>query len=271
MNGKRDLRAALQPPEDLDTRGGRLRALLADAAWRRRVLIIVAIMTLLLVAGLAALVSLVSVLPIDLWATRELQEHPRELLFQTMYAISIFGYQPWAAATVVVGAVLVGIWLGWRTGAYLLALVIIQGLINAAIKLTIGRPRPIGSLVDVIVPEQGNSFPSGHVMFYTVFFGMLCFLAWIHLQRPWQRWPAVTMSASLVLLIGVSRMTLGSHWLSDVVAAYLLGLLLLALGIEGYATLIAPQIFALPPAVAAAETNTHGAGGTARPMPPKNS
>ena len=268
MNGEHELRAALQPPEDLDTRRGRLRALLADAAWRRRVLIILTIVTLLLVSGLAALVSLVSVLPIDLWATRELQEHPRELLFQTMYAISIFGYQPWAAVTVVAGALLVGIWLGWRTGAYLLALVIIQGLVNAAIKLLIGRPRPIGSLVDVIVPEQGNSFPSGHVMFYTVFFGMLCFLAWTHLQRPWQRWPAVIVSASLVVLIGVSRMTLGSHWLSDVIAAYLLGLLLLALGIEGYATLVAPQIFALPSAVAAGDSAL-GASGSVDPTPPK--
>ena len=102
------------------------------------------------------------------------------------------------------------------------------------IKLAIGRPRPLSSLVDVVAPVSGNSFPSGHVMFYTVFFGFLFFLAWARLPASLGRAAALTICGGLVLLIGPSRMYLGAHWLSDVIAAHLLGLIILTFGIEFY-------------------------------------
>lgn len=244
----------------------RLHTLLADNGKRRRVLLLLTLVNFLIVSGLALLVRSVAVLPIDLWATRELQEHPRAILFQTMYAISMFGYQPWAVITLLMGMLLVGVWLGWRSSGYIFALVVAQGLLNAAFKLIVGRPRPVSSLVDVLVPERGNSFPSGHVMFYTVFFGMLCFLVWAYVQRPWVRWSSAVIPTTLILLIGPSRMTLGSHWLSDVIAAYLLGLLCLAFGIEGYVTWVAPRLFA-------AQTSLNALGDeqqcvTTDPVPP---
>ncbi len=230
-------------PRQRRSRRARLRALLADPPRRRRALLLVAALTLLIVAVLAVLVVLYNVLSVDLWATRRLQGQ-RALLLRTMYGVSLFGYQPWAAVTVAVGTLGVGLWLGWRVGGYLLGLTVAQGLLNAALKLAIGRPRPVGSLVEVVVPEHGNSFPSGHVMFYTVFFGMLAFLFWTHLHRPRLRWSAVVPCLCLVLLVGSSRMLLGAHWLSDVLAAYLLGGTILAVGIEGYVTWLVPQTFA---------------------------
>ncbi|GAB4208144.1 MAG: hypothetical protein OHK0022_37300 [Roseiflexaceae bacterium] len=231
-------------PRQRRSRRARLRAFLADPSRRRRALLLLAGLTLLVVGGLAVLVRLFSVLSIDLWATRELQEYQRTLLLQTMYGVSLFGYQPWSVVTVAVGTLSIGLWLGWRVGGYLLALTVAQGLANVAIKLAVGRPRPVSSLVEVLVPERGNSFPSGHVMFYTVFFGMLAFLIWTHMHRPRLRWSAVIPCLCLVLLVGPSRMLLGSHWLSDVLAAYLLGVVILALGIEGYVSWLVPQTFA---------------------------
>ncbi|HEU4322792.1 MAG TPA: phosphatase PAP2 family protein, partial [Roseiflexaceae bacterium] len=230
-------------PHQRRSRRARLRAFLADPPRRRRALLVLAALTLLIVAVLAVLVSLFNVLSVDLWATRQLQERRLALLW-TMYGVSLFGYQPWAAVTVVAGTLGIGLWLGWRVGGYLLALTVAQGLVNAGLKLAVGRPRPVGSLVEVLVPEHGNSFPSGHVMFYTVFFGMLAFLIWTHMHWPRLRWSAVVPCLCLVLLVGSSRMLLGSHWLSDVLAAYLLGVAILAVGIEGYVTWLAPQTFA---------------------------
>lgn len=201
-------------------------------------LLLIGLLAFGIVAGLAALSRLYTVLPFDVWFTRELQENQWALIARFMYSVSIFGYQPWALIPLVTGVLLVSIAIGWRDGLYFLALTVVQGLINVGIKLAIGRPRPVSGVVDVFVPEQGNSFPSGHVMFYTVFFGMLLFFTLSHWPRSKLRNLSAALLAALIGLIGPSRIILGAHWLSDVIAAYLLGLIILACGIELYLTVI---------------------------------
>jgi len=218
----------------------RLRTLIYNDRHRHRLIVIGALLALLVVATLAVLARLYTVLPFDVWFTRELQGHQWALVAQGMYAVSFFGFTPWSAITVGVGTLATGLLLGWRDGLYLLLITIGQGLINALIKSTIGRPRPIDTLVEVFVPAQGYSFPSGHVMFYTVFFGFLVFLALIRMPATWLRWLLIAPLAALILLVGPSRIILGAHWLSDVIAAYLLSLVLLAAAIEGYLYALAP-------------------------------
>lgn len=219
----------------------RLQRLVRDDRRRQRLLFLASLVALTVVWVLAGLARLLTVLPLDVWFTRELQEHPRAFITQAMVVVSSFGYMPWLAITVVGATLLVGVLLGWKDGAYLLLLSTVQGIVNAGVKLAIGRPRPLDTLVDVFVPVHGNSFPSGHVMFYTVFFGFLFFLAWSRAPRSPLRWAALAICAGLVVLIGPSRIILGAHWLSDVIAAYLLGLVLLAFGIEFYLRYLAPQ------------------------------
>jgi membrane-associated phospholipid phosphatase len=218
-------------------RFARLRALVYDDRLRRRLILFMCLFALMCVAALAALVRLTPVLSIDIWVSREFQERP---LTRVMYIVSIFGYQPWATITAAVGVLLIGALFGVRDGLYLAAITIAQGLTNLAVKLLIGRPRPIDSLVEVVVAEHGNSFPSGHVMFYTVFFSFLAMLAWLRLPRSPIRWLVIGLMCVLVALVGPSRIVLGAHWLSDVIAAYLLGFMLLACAIEIYLTYLAP-------------------------------
>lgn len=164
------------PPSPSHGFSSRLVQFAHDHERRRRLLAFVCLIAFGIAIGLAALARLYTVIPLDVWFTRELQEHQWALVARVMYGISIFGYEPWAIITIAVGVLGVGIAIGWREGGYLLALTVVQGLVNLDIKLAIGRPRPVSGIVDVFVPEQGNSFPSGHVMFYTVLFGMLLFL-----------------------------------------------------------------------------------------------
>jgi membrane-associated phospholipid phosphatase len=221
-------------------RFARLRTLIADERRRRRLLLAGALIALLCVAGLTLLARAYEVLPFDVWFTQGAQSLQWSLVSQLMYAVSWVGYAPWSGVAVGVATLLVGLLLGWRDGLYLLAITAAQGLLNALIKRTIGRPRPLDSVVEVFVPEHGFSFPSGHVMFYSVFFGFLLFLALTRLPGGWLRWLIAVPLALLVLLVGPSRIILGSHWLSDVLAAYLLGFAILALAIEGYLRVLAP-------------------------------
>lgn len=218
-----------------------LRTLVYDKRRRHRVVLVGAVLTLLAVAGITLLARLYTVLPFDVWFTLELQSFQSTVVTQVMYAVSVVGYLPWSAVAVAVGALMVGLLLGWREGLYLLAITLAQGLVNALIKRAIGRPRPIDTLVDVFVPSPGFSFPSGHVMFYTVFFGFLLFLVLTRIPAaPLRRLLAVPL-AGIVLLVGPSRIILGAHWLSDVIAAYLLGLVILVVAIEGYLHVLAPS------------------------------
>jgi undecaprenyl-diphosphatase len=71
-------------------------------------------------------------------------------------------------------------------------------------------------------------------MFYTIFFGFLIFLVMKYTPRTTLRAIALLLLGGIILLVGPSRMYLGAHWLSDVVAGYLIGLVYLGWAIVIY-------------------------------------
>ena len=94
-------------------------------------------------------------------------------------------------------------------------------------KFAFQRPRPAFALLE----QAGHAFPSGHASISIAFYGFLCFAA---LQRcgTWQaRVNWVFAAVTLALIIGFSRLYLGVHYLSDVLAGYVVGGLGLLLGI----------------------------------------
>ncbi|MEW6729998.1 MAG: phosphatase PAP2 family protein [Acidobacteriota bacterium] len=114
--------------------------------------------------------------------------------------------------------------LRYRLEAYALVLSAGGGeFFNIAFKWLIGRPRPNMQLVNILVHETSRSFPSGHVMHYVNFYGMLFFFAYTLLRRSALRSLLIVTWGGLVLLVGLSRIYLGAHWPSDVAAAYLGG------------------------------------------------
>jgi undecaprenyl-diphosphatase len=68
-------------------------------------------------------------------------------------------------------------------------------------------------------------FPSGHALVSMVIYGLLAYLAWHHLGHPVLRWSAVGLLGALVFLIGLSRVYMGRHYPSDILAGWLLGAL----------------------------------------------
>lgn len=91
-------------------------------------------------------------------------------------------------------------------------------LLLAFLKLSFHRPRSLASLVTV----HGYSFPSGHAFFVMVMFGFIAYIAWTS-RRVLFRWLVSVFVFVIVVLVGISRIYLDAHWLSDVLAGYSLG------------------------------------------------
>lgn len=116
------------------------------------------------------------------------------------------------------------VWLlrsGQRRLALFLAVVSVGGsVISSTVKVVVGRPRPEWD--EPLATAFGKSFPSGHAMGSLVCFGALLVVFLPVVPRPWRR-AAVAATAVLVVAIGLSRMVLGVHFLSDVLGGYVLG------------------------------------------------
>lgn len=101
-------------------------------------------------------------------------------------------------------------------------------LMTVAGKELFGRDRPPRS--DAVPPyETSPSFPSGHTLNATVVVGVIAYLLIVRQSRRVTRVLTVTCAAVLALAVGLSRVYLGHHWLTDVLAAWLLALAWLAI------------------------------------------
>ncbi|KRE62349.1 phosphatase PAP2 family protein [Nostocoides sp. Soil756] len=96
----------------------------------------------------------------------------------------------------------------------------------------VGRARPPVALA---VPplESTPSFPSGHTLNATVLVGAAAYLLLVASTRAWQRTLVLVVAATFIVAMGLSRVYLGHHWLTDVVAGWLLGLGWLATVVTG--------------------------------------
>jgi membrane protein DedA with SNARE-associated domain/membrane-associated phospholipid phosphatase len=105
------------------------------------------------------------------------------------------------------------------------------GLLDGMLKQIFQRPRPTWDVP--ILVSRGFSFPSGHAMGSLVAYGMLAYLVWRGLEHTRARVALAGCTLVLVLLIGLSRMYLGVHYFSDVIAGYAAGTVWLAACITG--------------------------------------
>jgi membrane protein DedA with SNARE-associated domain/membrane-associated phospholipid phosphatase len=132
-------------------------------------------------------------------------------------------------------------WVGGEVSIALLSLVVLAGLLLSrrrrqaavftvamagtavlvvGIKHVVMRARP--GAADLLGPiDHGYSFPSGHTLFSTVFAAMVVWLLWPRLSA-WWRPVAAGVAVVFAVSVGASRVYLGYHWPTDVVASWLL-------------------------------------------------
>jgi membrane-associated phospholipid phosphatase len=202
--------------------------------WRARAFQAYLVLATAAFAGLLVLANMFSYFSIDLTITRAFQTINFPWFASVMWGVSFIGYSP--QMDVLIGAAsifLFVIGLRWEGVTTLVTAMGAAGL-GQLIKIIVHRPRPGADLVTVIDQLNSYSFPSGHVLTYTAFFGFLFFLGYTLLKPSILRTLLLTLLGGLVALIGISRIFVGDHWASDVTGAYLLGSLWLVLWIYLY-------------------------------------
>jgi membrane-associated phospholipid phosphatase len=201
---------------------------------RTKILIVLGVLQLLLFVLLAWWVSMRPYWHIDALVTRQFQSHEAFWVRDTMIFVSSLGNigHLLVGLTLLAGLIL---WLARRRLEALMVVVTFQISQNLypLMKYIVNRPRPTQARqVQVLQVAHGTSFPSGHVVTYVAFWGLLfVFGVFVLRGKRWSwlwRLPLLLVSALFIVLIGPSRIYVGDHWLTDVLGGYLFEGFLLA-------------------------------------------
>lgn len=160
--------------------------------------------------------------PGDRTITRNLQSQRHPWVRRFMIGISEFGFP---RIGIPLTFSIAGIFwvLRFRLEAIFVLLTASSNILNGIVKRLIKRPRPTKELVTVARVINEPSFPSGHVMHYMNLFGLVDYLLATNWRSGHLRNILLTICTSLIILIGPSRVYLGAHWPSDVMAGYIYG------------------------------------------------
>jgi len=97
---------------------------------------------------------------------------------------------------------------------------LIASLLNVAIKYIIRRPRPEISVID----EIGYSFPSAHAMLTMVVLGFVAYLVIKFVKNKWLKVGLTSLLGLVIFFVGLSRVILGVHFFTDVLAGWIIAI-----------------------------------------------
>ena len=209
--------------------------------------------------GLGALIRYSFLQAFDLRATLEIQRDKWPPLDPIMVGLTNVS-DPIVVPALGVASALALRHVGLPRAAKLVLCSLLSVPLNVLLKHFWDRARPDAAMVNVVVQTAGTSFPSGHTMGGVAFYGALAALAWIHLDPRRYRLPLVVLLILIPIGTGISRIYLGAHWLSDVVAGGALGLLVLI-------PLVRVYLRAIPADVADQDAVERGAPGLPNLLP----
>jgi membrane-associated phospholipid phosphatase len=170
--------------------------------------------------------------PFDLEVTRYVQGlHIWSWVIACLTFINVFNNGIPAAVELVLWFVILLLLRQFRYALFIgLGPAALDGL-NGLLGTIVARPRPSPHLIQVSMAEPTYSFPSGHMEHCIVYYGMLLYISFTPQLRQWRyHWlllPFQVFAALTILCVGFARIEAGSHWITDVLAGYLSGALLL--------------------------------------------
>ncbi|MDO8914612.1 MAG: phosphatase PAP2 family protein [Coriobacteriia bacterium] len=150
-------------------------------------------------------------------------------LMRVMWLATVSGDAAVMTVWTALAVVLLWAWGRRRQAVVLAVMMSVEPLLVSALKQAFSRPRP--PLADMLVaPPSGLSFPSGHATAALLFYGLLALFALLGDASGRRKASMVAGALGAAFLVGVSRVYLGVHFPSDVVAGWLVAGVLIALG-----------------------------------------
>ena len=189
-----------------------------------RKLVVILLLLFISASGLTVAAYTFGVFRFDLVIAFALRNQDHPAFTALMTAVSFLGDGWIPVILVLAAAVVCALKKRWVEAAFVI-ITLSSGILAGALKHVVGRPRPPGFIFspgDIFPSINQYAYPSGHVLFFVVFFGFVAYLGWKFLTGL-TRWLLVSLCAVLILLIGPSRIYLGEHWVSDVIGSYLIG------------------------------------------------
>lgn len=169
---------------------------------------------------------------IDIVWTKIIQEQISEQITPIMNIVTFFGSTLWFAITTI-AIFLVFFFIKKRKQEAILfvSTMAFSGAFNQLLKWIFQRPRPTSlSLIEA----SGHSFPSGHSMASFTFYGLITFLIIFKVNHLAKKVIVVLLAAFIILMIGISRIYLGVHYPTDVLAGFIAGAATLILFLIAY-------------------------------------
>ena len=108
-----------------------------------------------------------------------------------------------------------------KVGVTFVLSVLLSATLSVAIKYIVGRIRPDNA----IISEVGFSFPSAHAMISVAFYSVAIYFVLTKISKLSLKWIFAGLILSVMFLVGFSRVYLGVHYVSDVVAGWIMGLI----------------------------------------------
>lgn len=161
--------------------------------------------------------------------------HRSGALTSAMEAVSTAG-GPATLAVIMLGAGLLLALTGRTWSPLLLLAVSVAGSsgLTAVFKAVLGRSRP--PLAHAVAAADGYAFPSGHAATAVAALGVLAYLCTVRLASRAARIAVWAAAAMLAALVGISRVYLGVHWVTDVAGGWVFGILWMAVVLTGWTT-----------------------------------
>lgn len=132
--------------------------------------------------------------------------------------ITLFGN---ASMLITISVLILVIVKNKKIGIMVILNLLAVGILNQILKYIIQRPRPIENR---LIEESGYSFPSGHSMGSIAFYGLIIYFIFKYIKNKKIRNIYCIMLSLLILLIGISRIYLGVHYTSDVIAGFVISI-----------------------------------------------
>lgn len=163
------------------------------------------------------------IVQLDQQVTIWFHQHAAPAVTEVARTISFFGSVGWVIAASLIVALFFVRRRDWHRVS-LFALTMVGGsALNLLMKHFFHRERPV--LENPLVTLSSYGFPSGHTMGATLLYGLIALLMLSGVRSRTLRMASVAAACTLILLIGLTRIYLGAHFLSDVLGALAAGLL----------------------------------------------